>query len=86
MLLSRGIQLVYTEDVADLDPAILKRYDGLLIYANIDRITQSQENALLDYVERRRWIVRAALRLLLLPEFGSLRGSGWRPVQHSQDG
>ncbi len=51
MLLSRGIQLVYTEDVADLDPAILKRYDGLLIYANIDQITKSQENALLDYVE-----------------------------------
>ncbi|MBP7142020.1 MAG: ThuA domain-containing protein [Opitutaceae bacterium] len=50
-MLARGIQLVYTEDVADLDPAILKRYDGLLIYANIDRITKAQENALLGYVE-----------------------------------
>lgn len=50
-MLSRGIELVYTEDVTDLAPSILKRYDGLLIYANIDQITKSQENALLNYVE-----------------------------------
>ena len=51
VMLSRGIQLVYTEDVAALNRDNLKRYDGLLVYANIDEISREQEKALLDYVE-----------------------------------
>ncbi len=50
-MLSRGIQLVYTEDIAALNHDNLKRYDGLLIYANIDEISSDHEKALLDYVE-----------------------------------
>ena len=49
-MMKRGIQLVYTEDVAALSLANLKRYDALLIYANIDTITPAQEQGLLDYV------------------------------------
>ncbi len=51
VLAGRGIQLTYTEKLGDLNPETLARYDSLLIYANINEITPSQEKALLDYVE-----------------------------------
>jgi hypothetical protein len=48
---ARGIQLIYTEDVAAaLTPETLKRYDALMLFANIDRITPEQDQALFDYV------------------------------------
>jgi type 1 glutamine amidotransferase len=48
---ARGIQLTYTEDVtAALTPETLKRYHALLLFANIDRITPEQDQALFDYV------------------------------------
>src|SRR5689334_22461102 len=50
VLKKRGIDLVYTDRLADLDPAVLARYDGLVIYANHTKITPAQEKALLDYV------------------------------------
>ncbi len=46
----RGIQIAYTENLADLNPDNLARYDALILYANIDRIEPAQERALLDYV------------------------------------
>jgi uncharacterized protein len=46
-----GINLTYTEDPADLNPETLSYYDGLMLYANHDSITVSQETALLDFVE-----------------------------------
>lgn len=51
VLMERGVQLVYTEDMDDISAAALKRYDGLLIYANIDQIAPAQERALIGYVE-----------------------------------
>jgi putative membrane-bound dehydrogenase-like protein len=51
-MLNRGIELVYTDDLSDLDIEILSRYDALLLYANHDVITPAQEEHLLDYVER----------------------------------
>src|SRR4051794_40027589 len=36
VLASRGIEVTYTEDVADLNPTTLGRYDALIVYANID--------------------------------------------------
>ena len=52
VLALRGIDVTYTEDVAAaLSPATLGKYDALLIYANIDRITPEQQKALFDYVE-----------------------------------
>lgn len=47
---SHGIQLVYTEDVESLRLDNLKRYDALLIYANIAKISPEQDNALTSYV------------------------------------
>lgn len=46
----RGIAITYTEDPDDLAPEMLAKYDALIVYANIDRITEAQESALLGYV------------------------------------
>ncbi|MCA8982198.1 MAG: ThuA domain-containing protein [Planctomycetaceae bacterium] len=47
----RGIEVVYTDRVSDLNPETLAQYQGLIVYANIDTITPEQEQALLAYVE-----------------------------------
>ena len=49
-LVTRGIQLVYTEDLASLTLENLRLYDALMIYADIDTIDPRQEQALHDYV------------------------------------
>ncbi|MGC1273357.1 MAG: PVC-type heme-binding CxxCH protein [Planctomycetaceae bacterium] len=51
VLANRGIDVTYTEDVADLNRDFLARFDALLIYANIERIAPEQEQALVGYVE-----------------------------------
>ncbi|MCC9606544.1 ThuA domain-containing protein [Blastopirellula sp. JC732] len=48
----RGINIEYTEDVNALNKERLSRYDGLMIYANIEEISPDQEAALLDYVAK----------------------------------
>jgi uncharacterized protein len=50
VLSGRGIELTYTEQVSDLNPETLDRYDALVIYANTTQITKDQEKTLLDYV------------------------------------
>ncbi len=50
VLADRGIRLVYTEAIADLNANNLANYDAIVLYANIDRIEPPQEKALLDYV------------------------------------
>ena len=45
-----GINITYTEDVDDLNEETLSLYDGLIVYANHEDITPSQEEALLEYV------------------------------------
>ncbi|MBI4622545.1 MAG: ThuA domain-containing protein, partial [Verrucomicrobia bacterium] len=50
VMMGRGLQLVYTEELADLTLENLRRYDALLIYANIDAIPPAQDQALADYV------------------------------------
>lgn len=47
----RGIDLVYTDDLDDLNAQNLNRYDVLLLYANWLKISPEQEKALLDFVE-----------------------------------
>jgi putative membrane-bound dehydrogenase-like protein len=47
----RGIDLVYTDDLNDLNTQNLNRYDVLLLYANWLKIAPEQEKALIDYVE-----------------------------------
>jgi putative membrane-bound dehydrogenase-like protein len=50
-LAARGIDVTYTERVDDLNPENLKRYDAVIVYANIDAIRPAPMKALLDYVE-----------------------------------
>src|SRR5690606_15726120 len=45
-----GINISYTTDPDDLTSASLNRYDGLILYANIDSISQEQSEALLSFV------------------------------------
>ncbi len=47
----RGIDFTYTDDLAMLAPETLARFDVLMVYANIDKISPSQEAAILGYVE-----------------------------------
>ncbi|HEV3142836.1 MAG TPA: PVC-type heme-binding CxxCH protein, partial [Gemmataceae bacterium] len=47
----RNIDITYTDKPDALDPKILSKYDGLIVYANIDEITPAQEKALLEFVE-----------------------------------
>src|SRR5687768_1890163 len=46
----RGIDFTYTDRLADINPTNLNRYDALLVYANIERITPDAEKAILNYV------------------------------------
>jgi putative membrane-bound dehydrogenase-like protein len=50
VLAARGIDLVYTEALSDLNPDTLGKHAGLVLYANIDEIGSDQERALLEYV------------------------------------
>lgn len=50
-LFKDGINITYTTDCNDLNAANLDKYDGLVIYANHDRITGPQEKALIAFVE-----------------------------------
>lgn len=45
-----GINITYSIDPDDLTRPDLKKYDGLILYANHDTISPAQEKALLDYV------------------------------------
>lgn len=47
---SRGIDLVYTQRLTDLNEKNLKQYRVVIVYANIDRIDQPQADALLNFV------------------------------------
>ena len=50
VLKERGIELTYTDKVDDLNAETLGKYAGLVIYANHEKISPEQEQALLDYV------------------------------------
>lgn len=50
VLAERGIELVYTDRLDDLNPLTLGAYDCLMIYANQTKISPAQETAMLDYV------------------------------------
>lgn len=53
VLADRGIEIQYTDDLAGtLNPSRLKQLDGLIVYANIDRISDEQAAALLEYVDQ----------------------------------
>lgn len=56
-LATRGIQVSYTEDLGVLRAETLAKFDGLILYANIDRIEDTQAEALLAYVAGGRGFV-----------------------------
>ncbi|MBX2821379.1 MAG: ThuA domain-containing protein [Rhodothermaceae bacterium] len=49
---SKGIHMVYTDHLEDLNDATLSRYDVLLLFGNNPRITPEQERALFNFVEQ----------------------------------
>ncbi|HET6538840.1 MAG TPA: PVC-type heme-binding CxxCH protein, partial [Chryseolinea sp.] len=51
-LSKEGISFTYTNNPDDLNAANLDKYDGLMIYANHEKITPEQEKALLGFVEK----------------------------------
>jgi uncharacterized protein len=50
VLEKRGIDLTYTDSAEALNAKTLAKYDGLLIYSNLTKITPAQEAALLEFV------------------------------------
>ncbi len=46
----KGINFTYTDDLADLNPQTLAKYDALMIFANWNEISPDAEKALLDFV------------------------------------
>ncbi len=50
VLEQRGIELKYTDRMEDVTPDVLRDFDGLVLYANIDTIEDAQAKAVLDYV------------------------------------
>ena len=50
-LFELGVNVTYTADSSALNAANLSKYDGIMIYANYDTITERQEAALKDFVE-----------------------------------
>ncbi len=49
---ARGIELKYTDRMEDLTAETLAGFDGLVLFANIDKIEDAQAKAVLDYVAR----------------------------------
>lgn len=46
----KGINITYTSDVEDLNSKYLDLFDGIIIYANHDSITQQQDKALMSFI------------------------------------
>ncbi len=46
----KGINVTYTDNLDDINPTNLNKYDALMIYANWDLIPAAAEKALLDFV------------------------------------
>lgn len=56
-LASRAIDLYYSERLTDLQAATLRRYDCVLVYANLTALRPAQEQALLDFVASGKGLV-----------------------------
>ncbi len=50
VLAKRGIEVTYTEDLKQLELSNLKKFNGLIVYANTTELPAAQESALLEYV------------------------------------
>ncbi len=54
---AKGIHLVYTDDVDELNPENLAHYHAVMLYGNHTYISPAQEAALLDFVESGKGLV-----------------------------
>jgi len=83
---TRGIDITYTENLGDLNAATLAKYDGLIIYADQDRIEPPQEKALLNFVAGGKGFIAihsASYCFLNSPEYVTLLGAQFK--YHSVD-
>ncbi|NIJ51648.1 PVC-type heme-binding CxxCH protein [Dyadobacter arcticus] len=70
-LFKSGINMSYTADPNDLNPENLRKYDGLIIYANHDSLSPSQEAAMKAFVEGGKGLIP------LHSASGCFRNSAW---------
>jgi putative membrane-bound dehydrogenase-like protein len=70
-LFKSGINMTYTVDLNDINPENLKKYDGLIIYANHDSLSPSQESAMKAFVEGGKGLIP------LHSASGCFRNSSW---------
>jgi putative membrane-bound dehydrogenase-like protein len=81
VLEARGIDLQYFGSADALNPQTLAKFDGLLIYANIEKITPAQEKALLDYVAGGKGLIAlhcASYCFLNSPKYVELVGAQFK--------
>jgi len=80
-LAKRGVTVTYTDDMAQLNPETLAKYDALMIYANITKISERQEKALMDFVAGGKGLVPlhcASYCFLNSPKYIALVGGQFR--------
>lgn len=70
-LFKSGINMSYTADLADINAENLKKYDGLIIYANHDSLSPSQESAMKAFVEGGKGLIP------IHSASGCFRNSSW---------
>ncbi|MBX9583866.1 MAG: ThuA domain-containing protein [Gemmataceae bacterium] len=78
---ARNIALTYTDKLDDLNPKTLAGYDGLVVYANHEKITPEQEWALLEYVASGKGFIPvhcASYCFLNSPKYVALVGAQFR--------
>jgi uncharacterized protein len=81
---AHNITLTYADKADVLDPEKLKPYDGLIVYANLERITQEQEKALLEYVASGKGFIPlhcASFCFLNSPKYIELVGAQFKSHQ-----
>lgn len=70
-LFHSGINMTYTVDLKDINTENLKKYDGLIIYANHDSLPPAQESAMKAFVEGGKGLIP------LHSASGCFRNSDW---------
>ncbi len=85
-LSKEGIHLTYSDNPDDLNEETLDKYDGLMIYANHEKITVEQEKALLGFVEKGKGFIpvhSASFCFQNSPDYISLVGGQF--LKHKTD-
>src|SRR5580658_5329574 len=81
VLAARNIELTYTDKLDDLNAKTLSGFDGLMIYANSEKIAPEQEKALLEFVEGGKGLIPlhcASYCFLNSPKYIALVGAQFR--------